>query len=127
VFLLILGSLEVLVNGTMFDFSTVSANISKEISNISISREENDAISATFPSGISVTFGEVKGMMTIVFSAPESFKNKTMGLLGKWNDDPDDDLTLPNGYVLPPSSNDSTIHFEFGLKCKYVVFLFEKN
>ena len=58
-------------------------------------------------------------MMTIVFSAPESFKNKTMGLLGKWNDNPDDDFTLPDGSTIPISANDSTIHYEFGLKCKY--------
>jgi hypothetical protein len=74
-------------------------------------------VSAIFPSGISVTFSEVKGMMTIVFGAPESFKNKTRGLLGVWNDDPDDDFTLPDGSVLPVSSNDSVVHYQFGLKC----------
>ena len=77
-------------------------------------------MTATFPSGISVTFSEVKGMMVIVFAAPESYKNKTKGLLGVWNDDPSDDFTLPGGSVLPTSSNQSTIHYDFGLKCKRV-------
>ena len=94
-------------------------NSTTEIGSISIAREENGGVSATFPSGITVSFSAVKGMMAIVLAAPDSFKNKTIGLLGVWNDNPDDDFTLPDGSILPSSSNDSTIHYEFGLKCKY--------
>jgi hypothetical protein len=112
------GGLQALVNGSVFDYKNIT-NGSKEIGSVSISREESNGLTALFPSGISVTFSEVKGMMTIVFGAPESIKNETRGLLGVWNDDPDDDFTLPDGSVLPASSNDSVIHYQFGLKCKY--------
>jgi len=41
-------------------------------------------------------------------------------LLGTWNDDPDDDFTLPDGTVLPSSSSLRDIHFKFGVKCNYI-------
>lgn len=58
-------------------------------------------------------------MMTIELALPEEFKTKTKGLFGVWNDDPSDDFTLPDGGKISIESNDSTIHYDFGLKCKY--------
>ena len=74
---------------------------------------------ASFPSGASVEFCELKGMLSIVVTPTESFKNSTSGLMGTWNDDPTDDFTLPDGAVLSSEANDSSIHFNFGLKCTY--------
>ena len=71
-----------------------------------------------FPSGISVTVKVVSGALSIVLAAPRSFKKQTKGLLGTWNDDPDDDFLTPNGTVLPSNATSKDIHYNFGLLCK---------
>jgi len=111
------GSLQVLVDGNITDHSSLE-NSSREIGSITLLLEENNGISATFPSGISLTVSSVKKMMAINLALPEEFKSKTKGLFGVWNDDPNDDFILPDGSNIPISSNDSTIHYHFGLKCK---------
>jgi len=58
-------------------------------------------------------------MLSFVVTLGDDYKNNTKGLLGTWNDNPDDDFTLPDGTVLPPSSTPKAIHFDFGVKCKY--------
>ena len=58
--------------------------------------------------------------MLFVVSPAIDYKNATKGLLGTWNDNPDDDFALPDGSVLQPSSTARAIHFEFGVKCKHV-------
>jgi len=68
-----------------------------------------------FPSGISVTISEVKESLSIVLALPAAFKNSTKGLLGTWNDNPDDDFLRPDGVTLPSNANGREIHFNFGL------------
>ena len=58
--------------------------------------------------------------MLFVVSLAIDYKNATKGLLGTWNDNPDDDFALPDGSVLQTSSTARAIHFEFGVKCKHV-------
>ena len=48
------------------------------------------------------------------------FEGATTGLLGVWNDNTTDDLTTPEGDVIPLSANLSDIHYNFGVKCKYL-------
>ncbi|KAJ7380979.1 hypothetical protein OS493_004572 [Desmophyllum pertusum] len=55
-------------------------------------------------------------MMSFVVTPGDDYKNATKGLLGTWNDNPDDDFTLHDGTVLPPSSTLREIHFGFGAK-----------
>ena len=38
----------------------------------------------------------------------------TSGLLGSWNDDPEDDLTRPDGSPIDPDSDPQDVHEEFG-------------
>jgi hypothetical protein len=42
-----------------------------------------------------------------------------LGLLGNYNGDPNDDFVSRNGTVLASTSSMKTIHFDFGLTCKY--------
>ena len=84
-----------------------------------VMKPEENCFEASFPSGASVGFCTEKGMLSIVATPTNSFKNTTKGLLGTWNDDMEDDFTLPDGSVLSPLANDSTIHYDYGLKCEY--------
>ena len=58
-------------------------------------------------------------MLSFVVTPGDDYKNTTKGLLGTWNDNADDDFTLPDGTVLAPSLTSREIHFRFGLKCKF--------
>ena len=66
----------------------------------------------------SVKFCEKKEMMSFIVTPGDDYKNTTKGLLGTWNDNPDDDFTLPDGTELPSSLTLKEIHFNFGVKCK---------
>ena len=96
-------------------------NQSVEIgANISISKPEDNCLEASFPSTTSVKFCEKKEMMSFVVTPGDDYKNTTKGLLGTWNDNPDDDFALPDGTGLSPSLTLRQIHFEFGVKCEYI-------
>ena len=40
-------------------------------------------------------------MMSFIVTPGDDYKNATKGLLGTWNDNPNDDFTLPDGTELP--------------------------
>lgn len=77
------------------------------------------------PTNVTVMFGseagvEVRlreGIMTTTVLLPESFQSTTLGLLGKMNGDPADDLTLNNGQVVQNQSNPEEV-FSFGVSCE---------
>ena len=87
--------------------------------NLFISKPEENCLQVSFPSTSSVQFCENKEMMSFVVTLGDVLKNATKGLLGTWNDDPNDDFTLPNGTVLSSTSSLKEIHYGFGVKCKY--------
>ena len=60
-------------------------------------------------------------MLSFVVALSEDYRNSTRGLLGTWNDDPNDDFTLPDGTVLSPSLTSRKIHFDFGVKCEFLI------
>ena len=89
--------------------------------NLSFSKPEANCVEVYFPSTTSVQFCEKREMLSFVVTLSEDYRNSTRGLLGTWNDDPNDDFTLPDGTVLPPSSTSRKIHFDFGVKCKFLI------
>ena len=61
------------------------------------------------------------GQVAISVSASDVFKNSNLkGLMGNYNDDLEDDLTSPNGTVLPSNSSIETVHYYFGELCELV-------
>ena len=68
--------------------------------------------------GCSIYVTLKNGKIDVIVSAPSSFYNKTSGLLGVFNKNPDDDLTTPNGTVLPKNSTEEEIYHNFGELCK---------
>ena len=71
----------------------------------------------SFP-GFSVAVTLSMGQMSVALVLPPSSINRTRGLLGVTNGNPDDDFTFPNGTVLPPNSNMRDI-FYYGEECEY--------
>ena len=86
--------------------------------NLRAARKTEKCLDVSFKSGTGVQFCVDKGVMTFVVSLSDEYFNKTRGLLGTYNDNPDDDFTLPNGTVLSPNSTSIEIHYDFGLACK---------
>lgn len=74
-------------------------------------------VTVMFRSGAGVEARLREGTMTASVLLPESFKNATLGLLGRMNGDPADDLMLGNGFVVQNHSNPEEV-FSFGVGCK---------
>ena len=47
------------------------------------------------------------------------------GLLGNWNDNPDDDLTSNGGTTVSPNASSEVIYNQFAKTCKFAVIFFE--
>ncbi|XP_078604865.1 sushi domain-containing protein 2-like [Branchiostoma floridae x Branchiostoma japonicum] len=70
----------------------------------------------SFNSGIGVAVRAVEDMLSVSITLPLYARGNTAGLLGKWNGDPTDDLTRPDGVLIQPySSSMQDIHYQFGL------------
>ena len=111
--------MELLIDGTLYTGYNNLTNVSKDIGgNLRAARKTDKCLEVTFKSGSGVDFCEAKGMMSFVVTLDEVYFNKTRGLLGTFNDNPDDDFTLPNGTVLSPNLTSIQIHDDFGLNCK---------
>ena len=95
--------------------------------NLSFSKPEANCVEVYFPSTTSVQFCEKREMLSFVVTLSEDYRNSTRGLLGTWNDDPNDDFTLPDGTVLPPSSTSRKIHFDFGVKCEFFYYIYDNR
>ena len=115
--------MEVLIDGQIFQEFYSLSNVSLILNDsVAVSRPQENSFLVTFPSGISVKVTDVKGSLSIVFAAPFSFQGQTKGLLGTWNDDQEDDFLTPDGNILPSNATGRQIHFNFGLKCKFIQF-----
>ncbi|XP_023930884.1 uncharacterized protein LOC106158645 [Lingula anatina] len=73
-------------------------------------------VTATFPvSGWTVEFAlKTGGVLNFVVTAPGEAKNLTRGLLGIYNDVPDDDFTTPDGSQISINSTQREIFYNFG-------------
>ena len=107
-----------LIDGETFNYTSLTNESVTLNGSVAVARPENNSFLMVFPSGISVTVKVVSEALSIVLAAPRRFKNQTKGLLGTWNDDPDDDFLTPNGTILPSNASSKDIHYNFGLLCK---------
>lgn len=118
------GELQVLVDGEKIDFSFVSE---QRFSNVTIVDVGNSTFAVRFTSGATVTASKFDIILTnIVVTIPEHFI--TRGLLGQFNGDPNDDL-LPkqSPMPLPINATEEDIHYNFGLTCKFIMKLVDKD
>ena len=68
--------------------------------------------------GINLGVSIHHGSLAQSFSIPNVFRNRATGLMGNFNDNPDDDFILPNGTMLPNDMTERQIFNQFGSQCK---------
>ena len=57
--------------------------------------------------------------LDIAVQLPAEMKNTGIrGLMGNFNDNPDDDLINSDAVIISPNSTEETIHFDFGETCE---------
>ena len=118
-----LGGFHIFIDQGEYNGYEKLTNQSEEVGrNLSVSNTEENCLQVSFPSTMSVNFCEKKEMLSFVVTPADDYKNNTKGLLGTWNDETDDEFTLPDGTVLSSSLSSKDIHFKFGVKCKYIRF-----
>ena len=71
-----------------------------------------------------MTYTLKSGQIDVVISMPLSFQNQTSGLMGVFNNDQEDDLTSPDGAVLPVNATERDIYYQFGEKCTVGLVIF---
>ncbi|KAL3836478.1 hypothetical protein ACJMK2_021910, partial [Sinanodonta woodiana] len=107
------------INATTFDDYTADfADVSKEFDvqseYISLTRDTAAGIlTAVFSSGISFNVSVGIRMLSVTVVVPNSLKGTPKGLLGNFDDDPNNDFICPNGTILPPAISDRHI-FSYG-------------
>ena len=121
-FYFFLGGIDILIEETIYPNYANLTNQTIDVGgNLSFSKPEANCVEVYFPSTTSVQFCEKREMLSFVVTLSEDYRNSTRGLLGTWNDYPNDDFTLPDGTVLSPSSTSREIHFDFGVKCELLL------
>ncbi|XP_019630499.1 PREDICTED: sushi domain-containing protein 2-like [Branchiostoma belcheri] len=105
-------TMDVLVDGHLQDFQELTV---QEFNGFMVTVETASEARISFNSGIGVAVRAVEDMLSIAVTLPRFARGNTVGLLGKWNGDPADDLTTPDGAVVPADSSTQDIHYQFGL------------
>ncbi|XP_066049485.1 mucin-4 [Chamaea fasciata] len=68
------------------------------------------SVTAVFDGTIAVSVSATSGMLSVVCSLPDWYRNSTRGLLGVWDHDPADDFQMPNGTSIPVNSSEEEIY-----------------
>ena len=110
----------VTVDGEVVDFEMLSE---QTILNVMLMDKGNSTYAAAFSSGAYVEVQSANGFISLLLvSLPNSFENKTSGLMGSFNGNTEDDLVpkYGNGTIVPLPTNSTLedIHYLFGITCK---------
>lgn len=107
-------TIDVRINGNLTEFEE---QLLQDFNGVSVQKHENSSkYSVMFSSGISVTIEGQRDLLQLILVVPVSYKGRTSGLLGLWDDDKQKEFLKPDGTFLATSSDMSTIHHQFGLK-----------
>lgn len=74
-------------------------------------------VTASFDGTVIVSVTALSNILHASCNLPEEYRNHTEGLLGFWNDNPDDDFKMPNGSTIPQGSSEEMI-FHYGMTWK---------
>ena len=95
---------------------------------VGVTRNIDGSISVTFTGGYYLEVVAQNGFLSLIkVSLPDGAKGMARGLMGNFNDNPDDDL-IPRGtnVSLPTNSSIQKIHYDFGLSCEFYWGLIHK-
>ncbi|KAK0134625.1 Sushi domain-containing protein 2 [Merluccius polli] len=104
------AQLEVLQNRRTLAFTEQSW---MDLGGVFVFSPDSNNVTVMFPSGAGVELRLRQGTMTTTVLLPEEFHGNTLGLLGKMNGNPSDDLATPDGQVVSVHSSPQEL-FEFG-------------
>ena len=79
---------------------------------------DNTTIQFDFICGVSMEISIFPNMLQAVITASDEMEGSVKGLLGTFNDNPNDDLTLPDGTVLSANLTEKEIYDSYGGNCK---------
>ncbi|KAL0965648.1 hypothetical protein UPYG_G00283940 [Umbra pygmaea] len=102
--------LEVLQNQTRLSFSEQSW---VDLKGVFVFSPTPTNVTVMFPSGVGVELRLRVGSITATVLLPEALKDATSGMLGKMNDDPEDDLITSDGHNVTGQHNAEEL-FKFG-------------
>ena len=113
---------DALVNGDRVEFGDLSE---QDFNNVTVTDRGNNTLSATFSSGAYLEVKEENQILSVlIVSLPNSFRGRTLGLMGPFNGNTSDDL-LPRVAAgqeeprpIPLNSNLQQIHQLFGVTCE---------
>ncbi|XP_063478134.1 mucin-4 isoform X49 [Symphalangus syndactylus] len=71
-------------------------------------------VSASFDGWATVSVTALSNILHASASLPPEYQNRTEGLLGLWNNNPEDDFRMPNGSTIPPGSPEEML-FHYGM------------
>ncbi|XP_070439638.1 mucin-4 isoform X1 [Equus przewalskii] len=71
-------------------------------------------VSASFDGTVTISVIALSNILHASCSLPEEYQNRTEGLLGVWNNNPDDDFRMPNGSTISRSSSEE-MFFHYGM------------
>ncbi|KAM7133176.1 mucin-4 [Molossus nigricans] len=74
-------------------------------------------VSASLDGTVVVSVVALSNILHASCSLPENYRNHTEGLLGVWNDSPEDDFRMPDGTSIPQGSTEEML-FHYGMTWK---------
>nr|XP_026647819.1 mucin-4 isoform X1 [Zonotrichia albicollis] len=70
----------------------------------------SSSVTAVLDGSVAVSVSATSGILSLVCSLPDWYRNSTSGLLGVWDHDPADDFQMPNGTSIPVNSSEEEIY-----------------
>lgn len=71
-------------------------------------------VSASLDDTVIISVTALSNILHASCGLPEEYRNHTEGLLGVWNNNPEDDFKMPNGTTIPQDSNEEML-FHYGM------------
>ncbi|XP_015418101.1 PREDICTED: mucin-4 [Myotis davidii] len=71
-------------------------------------------VTASLDGTVIISVTALSNILHTSCSLPEEYRDRTEGLLGVWNNNPEDDFKMPNGTTIPQESNEEML-FHYGM------------
>uniref|UniRef100_A0A8D0F2I4 Mucin-4 n=1 Tax=Strix occidentalis caurina TaxID=311401 RepID=A0A8D0F2I4_STROC len=110
------GDIQVLLNNETIQFSYSQDMDAEVYYSPGVLLVNVSSVTAIFDGAIAVSISAASGILSMVCSLPDWYRNSTKGLLGVWDHDPADDFQMPNGTSIPVNSNEEEI-YSYGMTC----------
>ncbi|XP_010138230.1 PREDICTED: mucin-4, partial [Buceros rhinoceros silvestris] len=104
------GDIQVLLNNETVQFS-YSQDMGAEVYySPGVLLVNASSVTAVFSGALAISISTTSGILNVVCSLPDQYRNSTKGLLGVWDHDPADDFRMPNDTSIPVNSSDEEIY-----------------